>query len=508
MGLFDKLFKKEQLSRVLTNLPRVQEKTVSTEKREQFYINPDIEDLLWIADGPKRNYKGIPQKQFTAGGFTFSISFSTDEEPSLIYTKLPVKGNVDISKVERPSYFPTYKGLTEEQKRVYWRLLENPYNSDINIGYVFILYYGLERYLLSEKFENAFDVILKLRDSHSNASFQSYSANALILTALCRNRTDLIAKFISSLDNDYELVFSDDLYLLCKFGLKLPLTSNEIMRFARTFEFTKTNYIKNYPEIFIEELNKLIFEKWHKTDLLISDFIKSADSKSFRKEKVPVFANTSIMDREMEIPLISEHFKFKKAMYDLLDETHEQVKSKLVELRKSGKIQPVKTAKTTEKVIITFDINKEKALLNQLKNHKRILDKHFDLIEIQDFYYKYRKLDQKYLEKCIEYCKRDIEMLDKIQESYLQETKKEILALSGVYNKAEINQQISEIQPFEGRIPTFTRLAIIYEKEKSYEKALDIYDIALEYYENCSQSNYQAIAERKAKLMAKLDKKS
>ena len=97
---------------------------------------------------------------------------SSNEEPSLIYTKQPVVVPNDVSIVERPPFFPTYSGLTPEQKGVYIKLLQNPYDNSVDIGFVFILYYGLERHLLVGDYERAYKVILKLRDVHSNASFQ------------------------------------------------------------------------------------------------------------------------------------------------------------------------------------------------------------------------------------------------------------------------------------------------------------------------------------------------
>ena len=120
------------------------------------------------------------------------------------------------------------------------------------------LYYGLERYLLTDSYEEVIDVILKLRDVHQNKSFQSYSANAVILTCMYRQRADIAQKFMMSLDKDYEFNFSPNLFLICKYSLGLPLYGVEIMRFAKAFGFTKNNYIKKYPKLFIDTLNKNI----------------------------------------------------------------------------------------------------------------------------------------------------------------------------------------------------------------------------------------------------------
>ena len=107
-----------------------------------------------------------------------------EEEPSLIYTNQKINPTQRIEDIATPPYYPTYSGLTPEQKWVYLNLLANPYNPAIDIGFVFILYYGLERHLLLGNFEKAIDVLLKLRDVHTNKSFQSYSANAIILSCM------------------------------------------------------------------------------------------------------------------------------------------------------------------------------------------------------------------------------------------------------------------------------------------------------------------------------------
>lgn len=45
----------------------------------------------------------------------------------MIFTKHPIE-LPHTSDVPRPSYYPTYETLSPEQKRVYIKFLENPYN--------------------------------------------------------------------------------------------------------------------------------------------------------------------------------------------------------------------------------------------------------------------------------------------------------------------------------------------------------------------------------------------
>ena len=131
------------------------------------YLHPDIKALVWIKDGRFRNYTpmhtGSSIRETVFGILKFSPSEEDFEEPSLIYTTLPVVFPKDKTQIPRPPYSPCYRHLSPEQKGIYLELLQNPYNGDIDIGYVFILYYGLERQLLYGDAEKAMDVILKLR---------------------------------------------------------------------------------------------------------------------------------------------------------------------------------------------------------------------------------------------------------------------------------------------------------------------------------------------------------
>jgi len=188
---------------------------------KKFVIHPDIANLIWIGDGPYKNYS-IEKEEMELSKFShlyMTIIKTGQIEPSSIFTSMQIKFPKIEEEVERPSYFPKYSTLLPEQRGIYLNYLANPYNSGVNIGYVFLFYYGLERHLLLGKIEEAFNVILKLRDIFSNKSFQSYSARALILSAMIRERGDLIVNFIESLDKDYEYDFDANLLLICFFSL-------------------------------------------------------------------------------------------------------------------------------------------------------------------------------------------------------------------------------------------------------------------------------------------------
>ena len=65
-------------------------------------------------------------------------------EPSTIYVRMLIKEPPGESEVPRPNYYPTYAGLSPEQKWLYLSWLRDIV-APIDVGYLFIYYYGLER---------------------------------------------------------------------------------------------------------------------------------------------------------------------------------------------------------------------------------------------------------------------------------------------------------------------------------------------------------------------------
>ncbi len=503
MPLFDFLKKKEKNDKLAANRLDVAPATGTSVSVKGLTIHNDLRDLVWIGDGKYKNYKKAPSEKNTMeiNGFQISIAFMNHEEPSLIYTNQKVVQPKNINDVERPSYFPTYSSLTPEQKWLYLKLLSNPYDTSIDIGFIFILYYGLERHLLNGNFEEAIDVIFKLRDVHTNKSFQTYSANAIVLACMLHQRGDLVLEFIESLDKEHELAFSDNLFLICYFSFDLPLLPKDIMRMAKTFEFNNINYIKKYPELFLESLTEVIKSKVRAEFVNLKKYLTSSEIKKVKKQDVSIFANMAISDKSIPIPLLSENFKLKREMYNFLDTAHEDVKKKLAEMRKAGKAVLVIKTPVKPKKVIVFDEKQEKIFLSELsQNIKNPIDRHFSYISLQDFYYKYRAVDEKYIEKCIEYCNLDINSLSEMEEAFISEEIKRAKQLASFDRSKNLKEEIDEIKKrgFIGIIPAFKRLTIIYEKQGKYDEAIEICNRGIAYGQSV-----QDFKERKQKLQKK-----
>lgn len=513
MPLFDIFKKKEVAQKSIvesTSKEIVTSQEAITFSQPTFTLHEDLRGLVWIADGKFKNYdlnaaKTKSEKSFETNGIRFSISMMGQDEPSLIFTKERISAPKDGLIVERPPYFPTYIGLTPEQKWTYLKLLTNPYDTSIDIGFVFILYYGLERHLLEGDFESAFRVILKLRDVHTNKSFQSYSANALVLTSMLYKRADLALEFIESLNKDHELAFSDNLFVVCYFSFDLPLKATDLMRMAKTFEFTNINYIKNQPEIFEECLCSVMEAKIGSLELDIKRYVTKTELRKIRVQDVNIFANTSIIDKVFPVPLVADIFQLEKIVNQLLELAHEKTKETLAIMRKSG--QKIENEHISDKRIVVnmFDEAKEKDLLQNMKQYSnKPIQRHFCYIEMQDFYYKYRDLDKKYLDKCIEYCWADINSLDELQQDYVSQEISRVNQLSQFHQPNDVSIEIDSIKKtgFVGNIPAFSRLAIIFEKQKEFEKAINVCNLAISY-----GYGHESMIERKEKLIEKANKK-
>lgn len=301
-----------------------------------FKFHEDIKDLLYFADGALKN---IDKEQFIrksyCEGLKLQILFSGDVEPSMIFTKYPV--SIPTEKVETPDYYPTYAGLTPEQKFIYLQFLKNPYNPNINIGYVFILYYGLERRLLTKDWEKSAEVILKLRHVHLNKSFQSYSAEALILFSILQKKPEIAIKTLQDLTDEEKQKFPCYLFLLCSYFFDIKIYAKTLMLYCDWFKFTNKNYIRKVPELFETELTKKINEMTESNYILLKPLLNEEELNKLEPHPIQIFANTSLRSTKVTVPFITESEIVVHSFYKLLTETHETVKNILAEQRKLSK---------------------------------------------------------------------------------------------------------------------------------------------------------------------------
>src|SRR5581483_5487022 len=116
-------------------------------------------------------------------------------EPSLIWTKLPIKTNSDLE--DKALYWPAYSALTPEQRYQYLNWLRDV-EEQTNLSYVFLYFYGLERHLLLGKYQQALTETVRLLKHHNRSSFYPYAERSLLAAALYRKDKKFLAEYLPS----------------------------------------------------------------------------------------------------------------------------------------------------------------------------------------------------------------------------------------------------------------------------------------------------------------------
>lgn len=448
-------------------------------------IHPDIRDLLWIADSSMKNNYTDENNNCSINNDFFNFNSYFTEEPSTIFTDLPIEEPENPSNILSPSYFPIYKDLLPTQKWIYLKALQNPYDDNIDIGYIFILYYGLERHLIKGNFEKAFNVILKLRKIHKNSSFQTYSMDALMFSSIISSRHDLYELFAKEYDlnDNFGEVNS---FILNKILTSKPIKPEELVTLARRFEFTNTKYIKEYPELFLNTL-KSVYEETFKNDSFYPN--KFFNKISTPKYKKYIFANMSFSNKEIEMTDYINAFKFKQKGYELLNKTHELVKEELF-INRNKYIKETPSIKKPIKLYLDENSYPSITVYNSLKKEENFIDKknlplnerlinkhflyHFAIIELNK--------DREHplaIQHLIEICKKNIELVEKHSEfMFMREMP---------------------------HIEAYNRLCIIYEKQHKYKEAIDICNSAIDLHIPINH-DYDYFKNKKERLITKLNK--
>src|SRR6266404_7908881 len=155
------------------------------------------------------------------------IKTISPSEPSTIYIRMLIREPADEKGIPRPGYYPTYAGLSPEQKWIYLNWLRDIV-TPIDVGYFFIYYYGLERQLLIGEFDLAFQEILLLRQHHKHSSFLAYSNAALLHSCILRKRRDKLDELYQT----GELGFLDNTGLLIAHHLGCDLSGDSLMNIS------------------------------------------------------------------------------------------------------------------------------------------------------------------------------------------------------------------------------------------------------------------------------------
>jgi hypothetical protein len=261
-------------------------------------------------------------------------------EPSLIFTKLPVRRPRDPGLVSGPGYSPSYAELSPEQRWLYLDWLRDP-RRPIDLGFVFIYFYGLERHLVFDAFDAAVQEICLLLEHHSKKTFPQYARCALAAGGIFRNRYDIFDRLPWILEDP------DSVSLWVKLHLNHRLSPNSLIDLRSCAKFHKTTYLKKYPERFLQVLTRVMDEdeRSHRCHVL-----KRFPQDSLPKVKMSVFANRSLPRdiTDPEVPDILSYRPFLSEIHGLLERAHETLKAQLAAERKLIRRVPFRRRQLTE----------------------------------------------------------------------------------------------------------------------------------------------------------------
>ena len=252
------------------------------------------------------------------------------DDPSVINTSLSISETDDGSLLIG---CPDYSIMSPFQRYKYIAALASIFDGTQDVGYVFLYYYGLERQMLEGDFDAAFDMIVKLRDVYDNKSFQKYSADALILTCLKKQKYEHLSSFLNSIDKPHELEIDVDSYLFAKAVCEIGFDAMDIFKFRKAFAYTSTTYIKENKEQFLEYLEQSIVELFGDSAIDTSCLLEHAEDCGYTV--VCPYANMSLHHVHAQVPCLHEQSPFYEYCGKALMLAHERVKEYRKEMRKA-----------------------------------------------------------------------------------------------------------------------------------------------------------------------------
>lgn len=141
------------------------------------------------------------------------------------------------------------------------------------------------------------------------------------------------------------------------------------------------------------------------------------------------------------------------------------------------------------------------------------IDLHYDYLQLIDMYYSKRDKEG-YIDKCIHVCLKDIELYPQFKQAYIKDDLARLKLLQSYrdFGSDEYNEFQQEIDTYEFpklSVPSFKRLAIIYEQQKRYEEAIEICEKAISYeLDDGTMGGFEGRIERLQKKIVNPPKKS
>ena len=284
-----------------------------------FSIPPRTASLLYVTQNEPALFKtGLSINVSIRDTCQPEVKQLLGSEPSTIYTQLPIRLPTPHSIPPQIGYFPTYHGLTPEQKGHYLTWLQDV-RAPILISYVFIYYYGLERRLITDAFDAAFEEIRLLQAYHPHPSFLGYSMTALFHAVW-------IQKLPESINRLFPLNWNaPDIGLLLAYVTQQPLTSHDLISLSKYISGIERQYLNSKPDKLSSAIDQILQIKFGQPSLPLW---RLYDLQSIVSENRQAFANTSLPAhiRMRPAPGIMHHPAFVSDIEKLFNEAHQYIR--------------------------------------------------------------------------------------------------------------------------------------------------------------------------------------
>jgi len=341
MGLGD-WFRRRAQDSIATSIPNSAGCTALHAGSHSFSLSRRTFSLVYTSSNPPNpdDFRtGTTITLNVTTGVTSTENHRPTVERSTIFTTLPVRAPRDPSLVEKPPYWPTYVHLSEEQRWMYLTWLQDP-AAAVDLGYVFLYFYGLERRLLTSEFDPAFQEAMLLREHHGQGSFPEFAERSVLAGCTIRNRPDCAREYLVR----FPCVRLNNLALLVMSRLGMGLTPEQLMGSASLFKGDskgiKRTYMSSHPTLYRACLEEILSERFERTDMPFADVLDIVEGSTSEQG---LFANISIQSLVPSVGILNtvQCQPFLDRIASVLTETHETVKKHLKSARTDSDDHPV-----------------------------------------------------------------------------------------------------------------------------------------------------------------------
>lgn len=209
-------------------------------------------DATWVGKGESVVLSGY---KITDPMMYFENSAKKSNFPHVVQQKLKVSKETDDSRL---SYWPSYSDITHSQRGVFLKWLENgKCDPSIDIGYVFIYFYGLEYRALKHGKDHdliAWELVRLYGIYEGNNSFRSYCEGLLAYTLSKIENKSISQEIFSQIKlkiKKYSIIYRAGVNLLIKDSN--VITSDEVISLIPGFEDIGSSIIPSKVGTFFEQ---------------------------------------------------------------------------------------------------------------------------------------------------------------------------------------------------------------------------------------------------------------